>query len=167
MKPEYRIILLVILFIIPCIHLQAQRPIPDIQIKTLNGENISSSSIQNEGKPFILCFWKSCCNSSLKFMNALNEVYPDLVEEFDIKVFAIAIDDSRTSARIKPLVYGNDWEFDFLLDPNLDLARAMSIGLTPHCIVYDGANNILWQKSVCMEGDESVIEAELDRFFDP
>ncbi len=96
-------------------------------------------------------------------MDALNEAYPDLVEGFDIKVFAIAIDDSRTSAMIKPLVNGNDWSFDFYLDSNMELARAMNISLTPHCIVYDGANKIIWKKSVCMEGDESVIEIELSK----
>lgn len=93
----------------------------------------------------------------------MNDVYPDLVESYNIKVFAIAIDDSRTSNKIKPLVNGNSWEFDFYLDSNMELARAMNISLTPHCILYDGANNIIWKKSVCMEGDESVIEVELSK----
>ena len=75
----------------------------------------------------------------------------------------LTFDDSRTSARIKPLVNGNDWDFDFYLDSNMELARAMNISLTPHCIVYDGHQNIIWKKSVCMEGDESVIEGELSK----
>lgn len=163
MKTKYHSIFLIFLFSTFCIYIQAQGPIPDVQIKTIDGETTSSSSIQNNGKPYILCFWKSCCNSSLKFMDALNEAYPDLVEEYDIKVFAVSIDDSRSSDRVKPLVNGNSWEFDFYLDSNMELARAMNISLTPHCIVYDGANNIIWKKSVCMEGDESVIEGELSK----
>ena len=166
MKKNHHLAFLIILYSVLYFHVQGQSLIPDVQIKTIDGENTSSNVFQNEGKPFIVCFWKSCCNSSLKFMGALNEVYPDLVEDYSIKVFAIAIDDSRTSARIKPLVNGNNWEFDFYLDANMELARAMNISLTPHCIVYDGANNIIWKKSVCMEGDESVIEGELNKLND-
>lgn len=139
----------------------SQNIIPDVQIKSLTGKSISGSSLNNNGKPFIICFWKSCCNSSLKFMDAFNEVYPDLIVDYDFKVFAIAIDDSRTSDKIRPLVNGNSWEFEFFLDANEELARKMSINLTPHCLLYDGENNLVWQKALCVEGDEYIIEQEL------
>lgn len=141
--------------------LQGQISIPDVELMAINGNKLSGKSIGNGGNPFIICFWKSCCNSSLKFMEALNEVYPDLVDDYNIKVFAIAIDDSRTSDKVKPLVNGNAWEFEFYLDTNEELARKMNINLTPHILLFDGDENLVWQKSVCMQGDEYIIEKEL------
>ena len=156
-------ILLIVLFLFTCLYGNSQNIIPDVKIKTIDGTPVSSTSFENSGNPYIICFWKSCCNSSVNFIDALNEVYPDLVEDYNIKVFAIAIDDKRSSDKVKPLVYGNLWEFDFFLDINEDLARAMNINLTPHCFVYDGDNNLLWQKVVCMVGDEYVIEEALSK----
>lgn len=155
--------ILTILFSIICIQGFNQNSIPDVTIKTIDGATVSSTSFANDGDPYLICFWKSCCNSSVKFMEALNEVYPDLVEDYNIKVFAISIDDSRSSDKVKPFVNGNAWEFDFFLDVNQDLARAMNVSLTPHCMVYDGENKLIWQKTVCMEGDEYIIEEELSK----
>ncbi len=163
MKKKGLTALLAILFYTICIQGYNQNSIPDVRISTINGEPVSSTSFVNDGDPYLICFWKSCCNSSLKFIEALNEVYPDLVDDYNIKVFAIAIDDSRTSDKVRPLVYGNAWELDFFLDKNQDLARAMNINLTPHCFVYDGENNLIWQKTVCLEGDEYIIEEALSK----
>lgn len=163
MKNKYLTSLLTTLLLLICFDGISQNTIPEVKIRTIDGEPVLSSSFVNGGNPYLICFWKSCCNSSLKFMEALNEVYPDLVDEYNIKVFAVAIDDSRTSNQVKPLVNGNIWEFDFFLDENQELARAMNINLTPHCIIYDGNNIPIWQKSVCMEGDEAVIEEEISK----
>ena len=141
----------------------SQGILPDANLKKMDGSIISSSSLTNDSQPFIICFWKSCCNSSLKFMDALNDIYPDIVEDYNIKIFAISIDDSRTSDKVRPLADGNSWEFDIYLDTNEDFARKMNINLTPHCLLYDGQSNLIWQKQVCMEGDEYIIEQELHK----
>ena len=139
----------------------SQAILPDVNLTAIDGSLASSSTLTNDSHPFIICFWKSCCNSSLKFMDALNEIYPDLVEDHNIKIFAVSIDDSRTSDQVRPLVNGNSWEFDIYLDTNEDFARQMNINLTPHCLLYDGQSILVWQKSVCMEGDEYIIVQEL------
>lgn len=132
--------------------------IPDGIVSSLDGEKISSKDMSNNGNPFIICFWKSCCSSTLKFMDALHDIYPDLVDDFDVKVYAISVDDSRSSSKVKPLIYGKGWEFDVLLDVNEDFKRAMNVNLTPHYFIYDGNRNLVWQKIGFAEGDEYLIE---------
>ena len=68
-------------------------------------------------------------------LDAVAEVYEDWVSETDIKYFAISIDDSRTSKRIKPMVDGKDWEFEILLDENSELKRAFGVSTVPFTVI--------------------------------
>jgi peroxiredoxin len=63
------------------------------------------------------------------------EVYEDWVSETDVKYFAISIDDSRTSKRIKPMVDGKGWEFEILLDENSELKRAFGVSTVPYTVI--------------------------------
>ena len=138
-----------------------------IEIKTPDHEKVSSAALQNENNPFIICFWKSCCKTSINFLQAINDIYPDLQDDFEIKIFAISIDDARSSMQVKPTASGNAWEFEVFLDENSDLKRAMNINLTPHCLLFDKDKRLKWQKAVCMPGDEFVILEEIQKNSDP
>lgn len=169
---EKKTLYILALFLIFSINTTAQNDatgsIPqNIEIKTIDHEKVSSAVLQNENNPFIICFWKSCCKTSLNFLQAINDIYPDLQEEFGIKIFAISIDDARSSMQVKPTVSGNTWEFEVFLDANSDLKRAMNVNLTPHCLLYDQDHIIKWQKTVCMPGDEFVILEEIQKISDP
>nr|NQU90321.1 TlpA family protein disulfide reductase [Bacteroidota bacterium] len=155
------------LFISPFTYCQnnfdSDQTIPECQIKTLDGTPFNTSEIGNGQNPFIICFWQSCCNSNLKFMESFNDIYEELVEDTGVKVFAISVDDSRSADKIKPLVNGKGWEFDFLLDPNSDFKRIMNVNLTPHCMIYDGKKNLVWQKMGFVEGDVYEIQDVLEQ----
>ena len=137
--------------------------IPEGTLKTLNGADFSSEEMSNGGNPFLIFFWKSCCKSNLTFMDAMHDIYSDLVDDYNIKVYAISIDDSRSSANIKPYVNGKGWEFDVLLDVNGDLKRAMNVNLTPHYMLFDGNRRMVWKKVGFVEGDEYEVEEVLSK----
>jgi hypothetical protein len=79
-----------------------------------------------------------------------------------LKIFAVSVDDTRSSSKVKPLVNGKGWEFDVYLDPNEDFKRAMNVNLTPHYFIFDGGQNLIWQKVGFLQGDEVEIQEVLE-----
>ncbi len=128
--------------------------LPEIAVKNLNGEPFSTGDIANGGKPIIMTFWATWCKPCMKEHDAINEVYEEWVDETGVKLYAVSIDNARSSKRVLPTVNGKSWEFDVLLDPNGDLKRAMNVNIPPHTFIIDGNGNIVWQHIGYLEGDE-------------
>jgi peroxiredoxin len=132
----------------------SQSDIPQVTIKTLDGKAFNTSEITNDGKPVILSFWALWCKPCQKELDAFNENYADWQEETGVKIYAVSIDDSRSTARVMPMVNGKAWEFDVLLDPNGDLKRAMNVNMIPHTFLLDGEGKIVAQHTSYFEGAE-------------
>lgn len=130
-------------------------PVPSIEVKTLEGESFNTKDLSNDGKPFIITFWATWCKPCIKEHDAINDVFEDWVDETGVKMFAISIDNARSSRQVLPLVNGKSWEFDVLLDENGDLKRAMGVNVPPHTFIVDGEGNIVWQHVGYMDGDEN------------
>ena len=131
----------------------------NITLRTLDGENIQSSVIQNDGKPVIISFWATWCKPCNLELNTIKDLYEEWQEETGVKLVAISIDDARTVAKVKPHVEGNDWPFEVYLDQNSDLKRAMGVVNVPHTFILNGQGEIVWQHTTYQPGaEEEVIE---------
>lgn len=130
------------------------KKIPSVNIKTLHGEPFNTQDISNPGKPIIISFWALWCKPCKKEMDAYNENYDEWVKETGVKIYAVSIDDSRSTAKVLPFVNGKDWEFTVLLDPNGDFKRAMNVNMIPHTFLLDGKGNIVYQHTSYYEGLE-------------
>lgn len=128
--------------------------LPSIEIKTMEGESFNTSDITNDGKPIIMTFWATWCKPCIKEHDAINDEYDDWVEETGVKMYAISIDNVRSSKKVLPFVNGKAWEFDVLLDENSDLKRAMNVNVPPHTFILDGEGQIVWQHVGYLDGDE-------------
>lgn len=133
---------------------QVQSDIPIAQIRTLSGQQFSTAEITNDGKPMILSFWAIWCTPCLRELDAFNEYYEEWNEESGVKIFAVSIDDARSSSRVAPFVNGRGWEFDIYLDANSDFRRAMNVNMIPHTFVLDGDGKIVAQHTSYFEGSE-------------
>ena len=114
---------------------QAQSQLPSIELKTLSGQFINTNQIAQENQLIIISLWATWCVPCKNELDAVAEVYEDWVSETDVKYFAISIDDSRTSKRIKPMVDGKGWEFEILLDENSELKRAFGVSTVPYTVI--------------------------------
>lgn len=130
------------------------KTLPDVTVKTITGESFSTLDIDNDGNPIIISFWALWCHPCIKELTTIADVYEEWQEETGVKLYAISIDDTRSTAKVGPLVNGKAWEYEVLLDPNGDFKRAMNVNMIPHTFVLDGNKNIVWQHTSFAEGAE-------------
>lgn len=128
--------------------------LPSIEIKTVDGKNINTSSISNDGKPILISFWATWCKPCIKELTTIAEVYEDWQKETGIKLIAVSIDDSRSSVNVKPLINGKNWNYEVLLDVNSDFKRAMNVNAVPHTFLINGKGEIVWQHTSFTDGGE-------------
>jgi len=132
----------------------ANAQLPAVSLKTIDGKTVNTAELNNDGKPFIISFFATWCKPCNRELKAIQDVYADWQDETGVKVIAISIDQAQNIQKVKPLVDGNGWEFDILLDPNSDFKRAMGVNMIPHVFVVDGKGNIVESRSGYTEGGE-------------
>ena len=134
--------------------LAQESALPKVTIKTLDGKNFNTNEINNDGKPIILSFWALWCKPCQKELDAFAENYLDWQEETGVKIYAISIDDTRSTARVAPLAKSKGWDFEIYLDANGDFKRAMNVNMIPHTFLLDGNGKIISQHTAYFEGAE-------------
>ncbi len=130
------------------------KPIPKVDIKDVEGNPFNTSNIKNDGNPIIISFWATWCKPCIKELTTIQDVYDEWVEETGVKMYAVSIDDPRSTNQVRPLANGKNWEYTVLLDPNGDFKRAMNVGPIPHTFLIDGNGQIVWQHTSFSEGGE-------------
>ena len=134
--------------------LTKNRQLPLVDIKDVKGNPFSTSKIRNDGKPIIISFWATWCKPCIKELTTIADVYSDWQEETGVKIYAVSIDDARSSSLVAPLVNGKRWEYTVLLDQNGDFKRAMNVGPIPQTFLLNGKREIVWQHTSFEEGSE-------------
>jgi peroxiredoxin len=131
--------------------------LPEVQLKDVQGNWVSSSEIKNEGKPMIISFWATWCKPCLRELHAYQDLYPEWQEETGVKLIAISIDDTRNSGKVGPMATSEGWEYEVYVDENQDMKRNLGIVNIPHTFVLDGNGNIVWQHAGYSPGDEDYL----------
>jgi len=132
----------------------SKRKLPSVNIKTLDGKVFNTKNITNDTNAIIISFWATWCKPCIQELNSISEVYDEWQEETGVKLVAISIDNSRTSIKVKPLVNGEEWDYEVYLDENGDFKRAMGVNMVPHTFILNGKGEIVWQHTTFSEGGE-------------
>ena len=140
--------------------------IPSVEIKNLNGKIINTSQFDNDNNPIIISFWATWCKPCKQELENIHEVYEDWQEETNVKLIAISIDDSRNSAKIKPMVDAKGWEYEIYQDSNREFASKMGVNPIPHTFLLDGNKNIVYEHVTYSDGDEEKLYEKLIQIID-
>lgn len=135
--------------------LSAQSRIPSVTLQGLDGKKVDTRTWSNDGKPMIINFWATWCAPCKRELSAISDKYPTWQKETGVKLIAVSIDDARSMARVSPYVNGQDWDYEFYLDPNGDLKRALNVNNIPHTFLVNGKGEIVWQHANYEPGDEN------------
>ena len=155
-------ILMIAMMVVATMALHAQ--VANVQLKDINGKTVQTASIvNNDGKPVIISFFATWCKPCMRELKAIHEVYADWQDETGVKMYIVSIDQAQDANKVKPLVDGNGWEYEVLLDPNGDFKRAMNVQNIPHVFVIDGNGKIVYNHAGYVDGGEEDIRAALDK----
>ncbi|MDE7402639.1 MAG: TlpA family protein disulfide reductase [Muribaculaceae bacterium] len=145
---------LILTFVVAIAAISASAQLPSVTLKDMSGKPVDSSTLSNDGKPYIISFWATWCKPCIRELNAIHENYPDWVDETGVKVFAISIDEAQNATKVKPMADARGWDYEILLDQSGDFARAMGCQNPPHVVVLDGSGKIIESHSGYTEGSE-------------
>jgi cytochrome c biogenesis protein CcmG, thiol:disulfide interchange protein DsbE len=139
----------------------AQKAVPSVQVKKLDGSSFDVAEIAKLGHPVVISFWATWCSPCKKELDAISEVYAEWKEKYGVEVIAISVDDARSAPKVKPTVEQKGWEYTILLDSNQDFQRAMNIESVPYAFLVNAKGEIVFEHSGYVSGDELELEEKL------
>jgi len=140
-----------------------KKKLPDVQVNSLEGVKTQTSTWNNQEKPILISFWATWCKPCVEELDAISEVYENWKQETGVRVYAVSIDDSRNTSKIKPLVNGKEWPFEVYNDLNGDLRRAMNVNNVPHTFLLNSKREIVYEHNSYSPGDEEEVFEQIKK----
>lgn len=144
-----------------CLASQMFAALPDVNLRTVDGDEINVAELAQRGKPLIISFFATWCKPCVRELTQINDLLPDWQEETGVEMYVVSIDQAQDSHKVKPMVDGNSWDFHVLLDPNGMLKRAMNVQNVPHVFVLNSKGEIVYNHTGYTDGDEEEIRKHL------
>ena len=144
-----------------------EQKLPEVSLNDVNGKKINVADYGKSGKVTVLSFWATWCIPCKKELTNISELYEEWQKKYNVQVVAVSIDDSRSAGKVKPYIESQRWTYEVLLDMNQDLKRALNIQSVPFTVVVDASGKVVSTHSGYVEGDEFVLEEELQKLTAP
>ncbi len=138
--------------------------LPDITIADLQGKPVHIQEYAKGSPLTVMSFWATWCSPCKRELDAIQELYPDWVEAYDVRLVAITIDNSRALTQVRPIIEEKGWEFDFLVDSKQELQQALNFQAIPQTFLVDAEGNILFQHEGYTPGDEYELEEIIKKY---
>ena len=159
MRINYLFVL--VAFCLIAVTANAQKTIPDVNVKTLDGQSVSIQDCIEPGKIIVISFWATWCSPCKKELDAIVDLYPDWQEQYDVEFLAITIDTRRALAKVKPLVATKGWEYTILSDANSELKNALNFQTIPQTFLIDRNGHVVYEHNGYAPGDEYELEDKI------
>jgi peroxiredoxin len=134
----------------------SSRTAPNFILENLDRDIIELNNYLGDG-PILLCFWSSCCKSAVAQLEAFSSLYEKYGDK-NFVILAIATDDEKTVAKVKPYIKIKKFEFPVLYDTDGNLARTYYAFDVPFSVLIDSSGKIIYSHLGYMKGDEIEVE---------
>lgn len=136
-----------------CSLFYSQTELPNMTLKNLDGTDVNIQDISKNDQIVIVSLWATWCVPCINELDAISEVWDKWQEETNVTLYAISVDDARSVRRVRPMINGKSWDYEFLLDTNNDLRRILGAATVPLTMVVKN-NKILYRHSGYTPGTE-------------
>jgi len=151
----------ILFFMLTSVTVFGQRTLPEVQVRTLEGQSVNITEHAKDGKITFITFWATWCVPCRRELDALTDIYDEWKDEFDLEIVAISIDDSRAVARVRPMVEQNGWPFTIYTDTNQELQKALNFQTIPQSFLLDQNGKIVYSHTGYVPGDEYELEEKI------
>lgn len=135
--------------------------LPEVTLRDMNGKSVNVATLTQSGKPVIVSFFATWCKPCMQELEALDALYADWQEQYGVTIYIVSTDQGQDSQKVKPLVEGNGWEYQVLLDPNAALKREMNVRYIPHMFIFNAKGEQVYTHVGYQPGDENEIPTYL------
>lgn len=140
----------------------AQKSIPSVDLKNLDGQVVNTKSFIENGKITVLSFWATWCTPCKRELEIYHTIYDEWIEKYGLEIVAVTIDNSRQLPKVKPLIAQQGWQFTILSDVNQELMKLLNFTFIPQTYILDKDGNVVFSHSGFAPGDEYEMEKILD-----
>ncbi|HMO39988.1 MAG TPA: TlpA disulfide reductase family protein [Saprospiraceae bacterium] len=141
--------------------LAAQKSVPSVELKTLDGKNVNIQKILQGDKIVVLSFWATWCKPCQLELDAMADLYEEWQEAYNVEIVAVTIDTQRALPKVLPMVETKGWAYTILSDANQNLKNALNFQTIPQTFLLDANGNIVYEHSGYVPGDEYELEKKI------
>jgi peroxiredoxin len=136
-------------------------PFPSVNIKTIDGKTVNTKDYTGKGKITVVSFWATWCTPCKRELDAINELYPEWKQKYDIELLAITIDDARGLTKVPATIKSKGWEFTVLADTKQELQQALNFQTIPQTFLLNEKGEIVYYHNGYSPGDELKLESKI------
>ncbi|MCB0521472.1 MAG: TlpA family protein disulfide reductase [Lewinellaceae bacterium] len=139
--------------------LSAQKTLPNVNVKTLDGKTVNLKEYAAQtGKTIIIDFWATWCSPCKKELDEIAELYPDWQKDYNVELLAITIDNQRALPKVPGIVETKGWEYTIFAGNEEEMRSAFNFQTIPQTLVADKNGNIVFEHNGYVPGDEVELE---------
>jgi cytochrome c biogenesis protein CcmG, thiol:disulfide interchange protein DsbE len=143
------------------IGVNAQKTLPDLSIKNLDGKSVNVRTLAKTGKVTLVSFWATWCAPCQKELNTLAKTYAAWQKDYNFELVAVTIDNIQGLAKVKPLVAQKRWAYSIVSDVNSQFLQQLGGQNVPFAVLLDKKGNIIYTHNGYKDGDEVELQKQV------
>lgn len=129
----------------------------NLTLISIDNEQVVLEEILEDHDYVMVAFWATWCKPCLDELEAYNDGYEELMEEFNLEILAVSVDDTRSNSKVKPLVASQAWDFPVFTDANKELMRSFHFSFVPSIAIMNKEGEIIYRHVQYTPGDEDEV----------
>ena len=135
---------------------------PDVELKTMDGQTVKLKDYIKEGELTYVTFWATWCSPCKKELDDMIDLHEEWKTKYNMNIVAVSVDDQRTTSKVKGTVDAKGWEYQVLCDPNQLCYQKLNFQSVPQSFLIDKNGKIAQSHTGYKDGDLYELEKHLE-----